>query len=46
MPQNFFFKKCHLKVYSHHFKLHRSYSISFNFAYLGEIFFGTVSIVI
>ena len=26
--------------------LHRSYSISFNLANLGEIFFGTVSIVI
>ena len=27
-------------------KLHRSHSISFNLANLGEIFFGTVSIVI
>ena len=36
----------HVKVYSHYFKLHRSYSISFNLANLGEIFFGTVSIVI
>ena len=27
-------------------QLHRSYSISFNLANLGEIFFGTVSIVI
>ena len=35
-----------LKVYSHFFKLHRSYSISFNFANLGEVFFGIVSIVI
>ena len=34
-----------LKVYLHYFKLHRSYSISFNLANLGEIFFGTVSIV-
>ena len=32
--------------YSHYFKLHRSYSISFNLANLGEIFFWTVSIVI
>ena len=36
----------HLKVYSHYFKLHRSYSVSFNLANLGAIFFGTLSIVI
>ena len=35
-----------LKVHSHYFKLHRSYPNSFNLANLGEIFFGTVSIVI
>ena len=35
-----------LKVFSHYFKLYRSYSVSFNLANLGEIFFGTVSIVI
>ena len=35
-----------LVVYSHYFKLHRSYSISFKLANLGEIFSGTVSIVI
>ena len=35
-----------LKVHSHYFKLHRSYSNSFNLANLGEIFFGTVSILI
>ena len=35
-----------LKVYSHYFKPYRSYSISFNLANLGEIFFGTVSIII
>ena len=35
-----------LVVYSHYFKLHRSYSISFILANLGEIFSGTVSIVI
>ena len=34
--------KSRLKVYSHYFKLHRSFSISFNLASLGEIFFGTV----
>ena len=39
-------RKSHLKVYSHYFKLHQSYSVSFNFKNLGEIFFGTVSIVI
>ena len=33
-------------VYSHYFKLHQSYSISFNLANLGEIFFETLSIVI
>ena len=33
-------------LYSNYFKLNRSYSISFNLATLGEIFFGTVSIVI
>ena len=46
--QNFWMttnQKSHLKVYLHYFKLHRSYSISFNLADLGEIFFGTVSIV-
>ena len=31
-------KKCHLKVYSHYFKLHWSYSISFNLANLGKNF--------
>ena len=31
----------HVKVYSHYFKLHRSYSISFN---LANLFFGTVSV--
>ena len=35
-----------LVVYSNYFKLHRSYSISFKLANLGEIFSGTVSIVI
>ena len=47
--QNFWMttnRKSHLKVYSHYFKLHRSYSISFNLANLGKIFPGTVSIVI
>ena len=39
-------KKSLKKVYSHYFKLHRSYSISFNLANLGEIFFGTKSNVI
>ena len=34
------------EVYSHYFRLHRSHSIPFNLANLGEIFFGTVSIVI
>ena len=32
--------KKHLKVYSHYFKLHRSYSISFNLANYGEISLG------
>ena len=36
----------HLKVHSHYFELHRSYSISFNLESVDEIFFGTVSIVI
>ena len=35
-----------LKIYSHYFILRRSYSVSFNLANLGEIFFGTVSISI
>ena len=35
-----------LKVHSHYFKLHRSYSNSFNLANVGEIFLGTVSILI
>ena len=39
-------KLSHLKAYLHYFKLHQSYLISFNLANLGEIFFGTVSIVI
>ena len=30
---------------SHYYKLHRSYSVSFNLANLGEIFFGTISIL-
>ena len=33
-----------LKVCSHYFKLHRSFSVSFKLADLGEISFGTVSI--
>ena len=36
----------HLKVHSYYFKLHRSYSNSFNLANFGEIFFATVSIVL
>ena len=47
--QNFWMtsnRKSHLKVYSHQFKLHRSFSISFNLANLGEIFFGTICNVI
>ena len=39
-------RKSYLKVYSHYFKLHRFYSISFNLFNLCEIFFRTVSIVI
>ena len=45
--QNFWMttnRKSHLKVYSHYFKLHRSFSISFNLANLGEIFFGTIHV--
>ena len=35
--------KSHLKVHSHYFKLHRSYSVSFNLLNLCEILFRTVS---
>ena len=35
-------RKRHLKVNSRCFKLHRSYSISFNFANIGEIFSGWI----
>ena len=39
-------KKSLKNVYSHYFKLHLSYSVSFNLANPGEIFFGTISNVI
>ena len=35
-------RESHLKVYSHYFKPHQSYSISFNLANLGKVFFGAV----
>ena len=39
-------RRSHLQVYSQYFKLHRSYSVSFNLENLDEIFFGTICNVI